>query len=67
MDIIVKRAGVPAAKAFFDDVTIPGQKGDWRKLWDETILVLRALTSAGFMVGLKKCKFLVPQATVLGY
>jgi hypothetical protein len=33
MDIIVARANVGRAKAFFDDVTIPGSKKNWQELW----------------------------------
>jgi hypothetical protein len=29
--------------------------------------VIHALVEAGFMLGLKKCKFLVPEVVVLGY
>jgi hypothetical protein len=67
MDEITGSAGVPRAKTFFDDVTIPGFLARWRELWEDTLRVLEALTGAGFMVGLKKCKFLVKQCVVLGY
>jgi hypothetical protein len=30
MDIIVARSNVEKAKAFFDDVTIPGRQANWR-------------------------------------
>jgi hypothetical protein len=33
MDIIVARANVDKAKAFFDDVTIPGSQKNWPELW----------------------------------
>lgn len=67
MDIILQRAGVEGAQGFFDDVTIPGDISDWEKCWSDTLKVLRALTDAGLMIGLKKCKFLAPKVTVLGY
>lgn len=67
MDDIIAQTGVPGAKAFFDDVTIPGRREDWRELWGHTVKVLRALTRAGLMINLKKCKFLAPSAVVLGY
>ena len=57
MNSILSNSGVPAAKGFFDDVTVPGQLQDWKGLWADTLLVLGALTGAGFMIGLKKCKF----------
>jgi hypothetical protein len=67
MNILLERAGVSNALGFFDDVTIPGNKDDWKSLWADTLKVLGALTDAGLMVGLKKCKFLQPQVVVLGY
>ncbi len=67
MKTILERAGVSNALGFFDDVTIPGDKNDWHTLWDDTLKVLKALTNAGLMVGLKKCKFLQPKVVVLGY
>ncbi len=59
MDDILSGTGVPRAKGFFDDVTIPGLRALWRQLWEDTLKVMGALTGAGFMLGLKKCKFLV--------
>lgn len=54
-------------KVFFDDVTIPGMIIAWVECWADTCAVLRALTQAGMMINLRKCKFLVPRAVVLGY
>ena len=67
MDRIISTANVPGAKAFFDDVTIPGKRAKWEELWENNLKILRALTSAGLMINLRKCKFLVPKAVVLGY
>ncbi len=67
MDSILGDAGVPNAKGFFDDVTIRGMLAQWKELWQDTLRVLGALTSAGFMIGLKKCQFLVKSCVVLGY
>ena len=67
MDRICIRAKVPGVKVFFDDVTIPGHIGSWAKCWEDTYAVLRALTSAGLIINLRKCKFLAPQLVVLGY
>ncbi len=36
-------------------------------MWKDTLQVIGALTRAGFMLGLKKCKILVTQCVVLGY
>jgi hypothetical protein len=57
---ILERSGVSHALGFFDDVTIPGDRNNWEALWADTLKVLKALTDAGLMVGLKKCKFLQP-------
>ncbi len=67
MDQICSRSRVPGVKVFFDDVTIPGHIVFWAKCWEDTCAVLRALTSAGLMINLRKCKFLAPQVVVLGY
>lgn len=67
MDVIVARAQVSKAKAFFDDVTIPGHQSNWRGLWEDAKRVIRELVGAGFMIGLKKCQFLVPKVEVLGH
>lgn len=55
MDVLMARSQVPHAKAFFDDVTIPGAAENLRELWADTLKVLRALTDAGLMIGLQKC------------
>ena len=67
VDAIVSRAKVPRAKAFFDDVTLPGDKARWWVLWEDTKAVLKAMIEAGLMIGLSKCHFLVVEVTVLGY
>lgn len=66
-DILCKADVPPKVKAFFDDVTVPGWLKEWMRLWTDTLHVMRALTGAGFMLGLKKCKFLVKTCVVLGY
>ena len=67
MDQIVSRSKVRKVKVYFDDVTIPGNIETWKDCWADTCAVLQALTSAGLMINLRKCKFLVPKAVVLGY
>ena len=67
MDQIIRRAGVSKVKVYYDDVTIPGQREDWRQCWGDTCAVLRALTEAGLMINLRKCKFLATSVVVLGY
>ena len=34
--------------------------------WEDTLKVLRTLTELGFMVNLRKCKFLTADASILG-
>lgn len=53
-----------SAVAYIDDVTAHGTT--WEQVWEDTLQVLKMLTSAGFMVNLRKCKFLRPRVTVLG-
>jgi hypothetical protein len=53
MDNILGRAPGRPGKSFFDDVQVPGTC--WVRNWADTILVLRELTRAGFMVNLRKC------------
>ena len=67
MDTLLDRAGVPGAKAFVDDVTLKGICERWEVLWRDMLQVLGVLVQAGFMINLRKCKFLVPEAVVLGY
>ena len=43
------------ALGFFDNVTIPGDKERWEDLWADSLKVIKALTDAGLMIGLKKC------------
>ena len=67
MDTLLGRGEVDRAKAFIDDVTLHGRCAEWRNLWADTIKVMRLLVEAGFMINLRKCKFLVVQAVILGY
>lgn len=59
-------AGHPRANAFVDDITIKGHVGDWKRLWDDSLAALTALANMGFMINLRKTKFLVPDITLLG-
>ena len=57
MDTLMMRSRVAAARAFVDDITVPGRHDAWRDLWRDTLRVLRTVIKAGFMVNLRKCKF----------
>ena len=64
MDTILGRVEGLPARAFFDDVQIPGTS--WEKNWDDTIRTLEALADAGFMIYLAKCEFLRARISMLG-
>ena len=54
-----------AVVIYFDDIVIYGT--DPSVVWAETLLVLKRLTSAGFMINIKKCRFLVSSMKMLGH
>jgi hypothetical protein len=56
IDTILGREKDLDAVGYLDDVTAHGNT--WQKVWQDTLRVLRVLTAAGFMVNLRKCKFL---------
>ena len=66
MNYAMARSGVDTASAFRDDCNVRGQKCRWRVCWEDTPKVLRTLTKLGFMVNLRKCKFLTADASILG-
>lgn len=43
---------------------IPGT--EWTTNWQHTLSTLRALTTAGFMLNLRKCQFLQPKVVMVG-
>ena len=50
---------------YLDDIVIYGR--DTKLVWKETVLVLERLCSAGFMINVKKSKFLVSSMKMLGH
>ncbi len=64
IDTLLGRVPGLSAVGYLDDVTAHGN--EWGQVWLDTLRVLRVLTDAGFMVNLRKCKFLRPRVTVLG-
>lgn len=64
MDTILGRVENLPARAFFDDVQIPGT--DWRTNWEDTLRTLEALATAGFAINLAKCEFLRERVSMLG-
>ena len=62
MDSVLGSVG--GVRSFLDDLKAQGQ--DWRECWAVTMRALNALTAAGFMLNLRKCKLLVPSCTLLG-
>ncbi len=57
-------APYPKAGGFVDDINIKGHV--WYILWEDALEVLIALAREGFMLNLRKCKFLTPEAVLLG-
>jgi hypothetical protein len=64
VDQVLGRSPNLTAVAYIDDITAHGTH--WEQVWEDTLEVLRVLTQAGFMVNLRKCKFLRPRVTILG-
>lgn len=64
IDTLLSRAPGLRAVGYLDDITAHGTS--WEGVWKDTLTMLRVLTSAGFMVNLRKCKFLATRVTVLG-
>lgn len=50
---------------YLDDIVVFGDCAE--RVWEETKLVLKRLVEAGFMVNIKKSKFLVREVKFLGY
>ena len=63
---VLLTAGVDAAAAFVDDLTVGGDLNDWQTVWQRTLRVMQAMARAGFMFNLRKCRFCTPKAVVLG-
>jgi hypothetical protein len=59
-------APVPGSCAFVDDITVKGHQGQWEELWERGKLAIGAMAKEGLMVNLKKTKFLVAEAKLLG-
>jgi hypothetical protein len=56
----------PRASAFVDDITIRGFVEDWKSLWVDSLAALKSLAAMGFMINLRKTKFMVRDVTLLG-
>ena len=64
MDSVLSRVPGQPARAYYDDVQIPGTS--WEENWQHVLGTLRALVGAGFMINLRKCIFLQPRVTMVG-
>ena len=51
--------------SFINDLLARGM--EWWDTWEVTKVVLGRVTGAGFMVNLRKCKFLMPSVGLLGH
>ena len=54
-----------AVVVYLDDIVIYGTQA--QQVWAETLIVLKRLTDACFIINVKKCKFLVSQMKMLGH
>jgi Reverse transcriptase (RNA-dependent DNA polymerase) len=50
--------------AYIDDIVIHGNSID--EVWQHTLVALRALTWAGFMLNMRKCCFLTSKIKIVG-
>ena len=66
MFMVLASSGVEAANAFIDDCNVRGSLEHWQGCWEDTLQLLRTLARFGFMINLRKCKFLVTNAPILG-
>ena len=66
MNAVIAASGVNGASVFLDDCNIKGLQSKWEKCWKDTLQVLKTLASFGFMVNLRKCKFLMDKVAMLG-
>ncbi len=66
MQVVLDRSGVEGARAFLDDVTVGGSIDDEDELWSRTLRVLFSIAETGIVINLRKCRFLVTSAVVLG-
>lgn len=57
VDHIILAAGVDAARAFIEDVTVVGTCEYWYELWTSTVCVLHKLAHYRFMINLRKRNF----------
>ena len=64
VDRILARDPLLLALVFLDDVTAHGRT--WEQVWEQTMCAIRVLAESGLMINLRKCKFLVARAVVLG-
>ena len=51
---------------YIDDIALWAGADAWQDLWRRTLITIRALTQAGFMVNIRKSKLLVRRATLVG-
>lgn len=63
MDTLVR--DLPGVDVFLDDITVQGDT--WEQVWARTLRVLERLVGAGFLINLRKCRFLVTEFNLLGH
>ena len=50
---------------YIDDIVVQGKNVP--EVWSKTMAVLKALAKAGFMLNVRKCRFLVDRLTLVGH
>ena len=66
MFTVLAKSGVETTNASFDDCNVWVMLQHWRTCWEDTLQFLLILAKFGFAINLRKCKFLVRSAPILG-
>jgi hypothetical protein len=56
VDTEIAKMGVTSVVGYMDDITAHGD--NIARVWEDTLAVLKQFTGCGFMINLRKCKFL---------
>ena len=65
MVLTIVDKGDCAVVVCLDDIVIYDTQA--QQVWAETLIVLKHLTNASFLINVKKCKFLMLQIKMLGH
>ena len=65
MSTLLSEFNLCICAVYLDDVIV--FSNTWYQCWLNTMIILRILTSAGFNISSKKCKFCVQSVVMLGH